>query len=149
MTYDAWTTVMQTVDPQFEFTDPPLRCPLRVTLAFAATADRPTVVLTSPATADGGPPGWARRPAPAEASGMVWISLPHHSLTASAALARHGDLPGGTVSPAKVYSGSPKETLPSGGSDAASWSLTPALAAGIVDSTGCQSGMKAEWILAG
>ena len=95
MTYDAWTMIMQTVDPQFEFTDPPLRCPLRVTLAFAATADRPTVVLTSPATAAGGPPGWARRPAPAEASGMVWISLPHHPLTASAALARHGDLPRG------------------------------------------------------
>ena len=47
-THDAWATVMQTVDPRFEFTDPPFRCSLPVTLAFAATgsparrgADRP------------------------------------------------------------------------------------------------------------
>jgi len=57
----------------------------------------------------------------------------------------------GTVSPTKVYSGCPKETLPSGGPDAASWSLALAVAADIVDSIGCQSQsrMKAEWTLAG
>ena len=49
VTYDAWTTVLQTVNPRFEFTDPPLRCSLPVTLTFAATADRPAAVLTGPA----------------------------------------------------------------------------------------------------
>ena len=95
VTYDAWTTVMQTVNPRFAFIDPPLRCPLPATLAFAATGNRPTAVLTSPATAVGGPPGSARRPGPAETSGMVRVSLPRHSLTASAALVWHRDPPRG------------------------------------------------------
>src|ERR1700745_1599817 len=54
VTYDAWTTVLQTVNPRFEFTDPPLRCSLPVTLTFAATADRPAAVLPGPATHAGG-----------------------------------------------------------------------------------------------
>jgi hypothetical protein len=95
VTYDAWTTVMQTVSPRFAFTDPPLRCPLPVTVAFAATGNRPPAVLTSLAIAAGGPPGSARRPGPAEASDMVRVSLPHHPLTASAALVWLGDLPRG------------------------------------------------------
>ncbi|HME65437.1 MAG TPA: LysR family transcriptional regulator, partial [Streptosporangiaceae bacterium] len=45
-TYDAWTQVLRTVDPRFEFSDPPLRHSLQMNLAFAATADRPTAVLT-------------------------------------------------------------------------------------------------------
>jgi DNA-binding transcriptional LysR family regulator len=92
-TYDAWTTVLQTADPRFEFTDPPLRCSLPVTLALAATADRPAAVLTGPATAAGGIAGPPRRSGPAEASGMVRVSLRHHRLTASAALVWNGDLP--------------------------------------------------------
>ena len=60
-TYDAWTTAVQTVNPRFEFTDPPFRCSLPVTLAFAATGNRPVAVLTGPATATG---SWAG-PAPA------------------------------------------------------------------------------------
>src|SRR5260370_983666 len=47
-TYDAWTRVLRTVDPRFEFTDPPLRHSLPMDLAFAATAGRPTAVLTGP-----------------------------------------------------------------------------------------------------
>src|ERR1700745_2458407 len=86
---------MQTVPPWFAFPDPPLRCPLPVTLAFAATGNRPSAVLTSPAIAAGRPPGAARRPGPGEARGMVRVSLPHHPLTASAALVWHGDLPRG------------------------------------------------------
>ena len=93
VTYDAWTTVLQTANPRFEFTDPPLRCSLPVTLTFAATADRPAAVLTGPATAAGGRAGPARRSGPAEASGMVRVSLQHHPLTASAALIWNGDLP--------------------------------------------------------
>jgi DNA-binding transcriptional LysR family regulator len=93
VTYDAWTTVLQTANPRFAFTDPPLRCSLLVTLAFAATANQPAAVLTGPATAIGGPAGPARRSGPAGASGMVRVTLQHHPLTASAALFWNGDLP--------------------------------------------------------
>src|SRR5580692_10137345 len=47
-TYDAWLEVLRSVCPGFEFTDPPLRHSLPVALAFAATADRLTAVLTGP-----------------------------------------------------------------------------------------------------
>src|SRR5207245_5288228 len=61
-TYDAWTRVLRTVDPRFEFTDPPLRHSLPIDLAFAATADRPTAVLTGPRVLTGSPPGRTRLP---------------------------------------------------------------------------------------
>ena len=93
VTYDAWTTVLQTVDPRFEFTDPSFRCSLPVTLAFAATGNRPAAVLTGPATAAGGWTGPIRRSSLADTSGMVRVSLQHHPLTASAALVWNGDLP--------------------------------------------------------
>ncbi len=92
-TYDAWSRVLQAADPRFGFTDPPFRRSLSLTLAFAATADRPTAVLTGPATVAG---SWAtpiRRSRPADTSGMVRVSLQHHPLTASAALVWSGDLP--------------------------------------------------------
>ena len=47
-TYDAWRAVLRASQPRFEFTDPPFRHSLPMTLAFAATASRPTAVLTSP-----------------------------------------------------------------------------------------------------
>ena|SRR5882724_10855975 len=47
-TYGGWLAVLRTMDPRFEFTDPPLRNSLPITLAFAATASRPTAVLTCP-----------------------------------------------------------------------------------------------------
>jgi hypothetical protein len=92
-TYDAWTAVLRAVDPRFEFTDPPFRCSLPVTLAFAATSDRPAAVLTGPATVTGSlaRPLWPSDPT--ESSGMVRVSLHHHPLTASAALVWNGDLP--------------------------------------------------------
>jgi len=40
-TYDAWTTVLRSVDPRFAFTDPPFRHSLPMALAFAAARDRP------------------------------------------------------------------------------------------------------------
>ena len=101
-TYDAWTKVVQAADPRFGFTDPPFRSSLPLTLAFAATAGRPTAVLTGPATAAGRPatPIRRSRPAtpirrsrPADTSGMVPVSLRHHPLTASAALVWSADLP--------------------------------------------------------
>jgi hypothetical protein len=50
-------------------------------------------VLTGPATAAGGWAGPARRSGPADASGMVRVSLQNNPLTASAALVWNGDLP--------------------------------------------------------
>ncbi len=52
-TYDAWLEVLRSVRPDFDFTDPPLRHSLSLALAFAATADRPTAVLTGPLRAAG------------------------------------------------------------------------------------------------
>jgi len=92
-TYDAWAKVLQAADPRLEFTDPPFRSSLPLTLAFAATADRPAAVLTGPATVAGSPATPIRRSGPADTSGMVRVSLRHHPLTASAALIWSADLP--------------------------------------------------------
>jgi hypothetical protein len=82
-TYDAWTRVLRAVDPSFEFGDPPLRHSLQMNLAFAATADRPTAVLTGPSVIAGSRPELIRRPGPAVAHEMVRVALEHHPLTAS------------------------------------------------------------------
>jgi DNA-binding transcriptional LysR family regulator len=92
-TYDAWTRVLQTVDPRFEFTDPPFRRSLPMTLVCAATAGRPAAVLTGPSTVAGSRARPIRRSRPADTCGMVRVSLQHHPLTASAALVWSGDLP--------------------------------------------------------
>jgi DNA-binding transcriptional LysR family regulator len=89
----AWTKVVQAVDPRFEFSDPPFRSSLPLTLAFAATADRPTAVLTGPATVAGVPATPIRPSRPADTSGMVRVSLKNHPLTASAALVWSTSLP--------------------------------------------------------
>jgi DNA-binding transcriptional LysR family regulator len=92
-TYDAWTRVLQTVDPRFAFTDPPLRHSLQMNLAFAATADRPAAVLTGPSVIAGSRPGLIRLPRPAVTHEMVRVNLEHRPLTATAALVWSGDLP--------------------------------------------------------
>ncbi len=56
-TYDAWLAVMRAVNPSFEFTDPPFRRSLQIALAFAATASRPSAVLTGPQHRVGNWPG--------------------------------------------------------------------------------------------
>ena len=91
--YDAWATAMQAVDPRFEFTDPPFRHSLAMTLTLAAAGDRPAAVLTGPAIAARSQAWPIRRSRPAGTYGMVRVSLQHHLLTASAALAWSGDLP--------------------------------------------------------
>jgi len=91
-TYDAWTKVLQEVNPRFQFTDPPFRRSLPMTLSLAATGDRPTAVLTGPATpARAATP--IQRPRSADRSGMVRVSLTRRPLSASAALVWSGDLP--------------------------------------------------------
>jgi DNA-binding transcriptional LysR family regulator len=92
-TYDAWTRVLRTVDPRFEFTDPLLRHSLPMDLAFAATADRPTAVLTGPSVISGSRRGLIQLPRPMVTHGMVRVGLKDHPLTATAALVWNGDLP--------------------------------------------------------
>jgi DNA-binding transcriptional LysR family regulator len=92
-TYDAWTRVLRTVNPRFEFTDPPLPHSLPMELAFAGAADRPAAVLTGPSVITGSRPGLIRLPRPMVAHGMVRVGLEDHPLTATAALVWSGDLP--------------------------------------------------------
>ena len=94
-TYDAWVTAIQAVDPRFEFTDPPFRHSLAMTLALAlaAAGNRPAAVLTGPAIAARRQAWPIRRSRLADTYGMVRVSLQHHPLTASAALVWSGDLP--------------------------------------------------------
>ena len=92
-TYDAWTRVLRTVDSRFEFSDPPLRHSLPMNLAFAATAARPTAVLTGPSVIAGSRSGLVRLPRPAVTHEMVPVILEHRPLAATAALVWSGDLP--------------------------------------------------------
>jgi hypothetical protein len=91
--YDAWTRVLRTVNPRFEFTDPPLRHSLPMALAFAATADRPTAVLTGPGVIAGTRAGLIRMPRAMVSQDMALAGLDHHPLTATAAVVWNGDLP--------------------------------------------------------
>jgi len=91
--YDAWTQILRTVNPRCEFTDPPLRHSLPMALSFAATADRPTAVLTGPRILAGSRPGLTRLPRPAVTRDMAPAGLEDHPLTATAAVVWNGDLP--------------------------------------------------------
>jgi hypothetical protein len=62
-------------------------------LAFAATADRPTAVLTSPSVITGSRPRLIRLPRSAVTYEMVRVILEHRPLTATSALVWSGDLP--------------------------------------------------------
>jgi len=92
-TYDAWTTVLRSTDPRFEFTDPPFRHSLPMVIAFAATGDRPTAVLTGPTVIAGIRPGLIRLPRSTGLHDMVRVSIENHPLTATASLVWSGDLP--------------------------------------------------------
>jgi DNA-binding transcriptional LysR family regulator len=91
-TYDAWAQVVRTADPRFEFSDPPLRHSLRMNLAFASTADRPTAVLTGPSVIAGSRPRLIRLRRPAATHEMVRVGLEHRPLAATAALVWSNDL---------------------------------------------------------
>jgi hypothetical protein len=70
-TYDAWLAVMREGNPRFGFTDPPFRRSLPMTLAFVATASRPTAVLTGPQHHTGDRPEPAEPDPAAGTRGMV------------------------------------------------------------------------------
>jgi DNA-binding transcriptional LysR family regulator len=96
--YDAWREVLRSVRPNFEFTDPPLRHSPSVALAFAASADRLTAVLTGPLRAAGDQPPDARqrereREQAPDTYDMVRVRLDQRPLTATAAVAWSRDLP--------------------------------------------------------
>jgi DNA-binding transcriptional LysR family regulator len=91
-TYDAWLTVVRTRNPHFEFTDPPFRRSLPMTLAFAATASQHTAVLTGPHHRIAAEPALTR-PGRADEWGMVPVRLERHPLSATAGLVWSGDLP--------------------------------------------------------
>jgi hypothetical protein len=91
VTYDAWLKVLRSVRPRFEFTDPPLRHSLA--LAFAATADRLTAVLTGPQHPVADQAAADVRPRAAGPGDMVRVRLDRRLLTATAAVAWSGDLP--------------------------------------------------------
>jgi hypothetical protein len=90
--YGAWLAVLRTMEPRFEFTDPPFRNSLPITLAFAATANRPTAVLTCPHHLIGScrlaQPGRATEP-----YDMIPVRLDRSPLAATACLVWSGDLP--------------------------------------------------------
>jgi DNA-binding transcriptional LysR family regulator len=91
--YDAWTRVLRTVTPRFEFTDPALRHSLPMALDFAAAAARPSAVLTGPAVLTGSQPKLVRLPRPMVTREMVLVGLEHHPLTATAVVVWSGHLP--------------------------------------------------------
>jgi len=93
VTYDAWLAVMRASNPRWDFTDPPFRRSLPMTLAFAATATRPTAVLTGPHRRIGDWPGPAEPDPAAGLSGMVRARVEGSSLSATAGLAWSSDLP--------------------------------------------------------
>jgi DNA-binding transcriptional LysR family regulator len=94
VTCDAWLAALRAVNTGFEFTDAPFRRSLPMTLAFAASASRPTAVLTGPHHRVGDRPGPADPdPDLAESTGMVRARVEGSPLTAAAGLAWSGDLP--------------------------------------------------------
>jgi DNA-binding transcriptional LysR family regulator len=92
-TYDAWLAVLRTGHAGFEFTDPPFRHSLPMTLAFAATASRPAAVLTGPLHVTGSHAMPIRLEPAADRYDMIRVGIEGRPLTATAALVWRRDLP--------------------------------------------------------
>jgi DNA-binding transcriptional LysR family regulator len=91
--YDAWRAVLRASQPCFEFADSPFQHSLPMTLAFAATASRPTAVLTSPLHVTSDQAAYGARQRAQGGYDMVRVGLPQRPLTATAAMAWSADLP--------------------------------------------------------
>jgi DNA-binding transcriptional LysR family regulator len=89
-TYDAWRSVLRARNPSFDFTDPPFRQSLPMTLAFAATGSRPSAVLTGPCRPVGIAP---QSTSDAGRHEMVPVRVEGSPLTATAGLVWSTDLP--------------------------------------------------------
>jgi len=94
-TYDRWLDVLVTQNPRFEFTDPLFRQSLPMTLAFAASGNRPAAVLTGPRhhVRTQAAPAQPGHPASPGAGDMVPVRVSQHQLSATAGLLWNGDLP--------------------------------------------------------
>jgi DNA-binding transcriptional LysR family regulator len=92
-TYDHWLAVLRAADPGFAFTDPPFRHSLPMSVAVAATASRPTAVLTGPCIAMGSTNAAAREQHLAHAYDMAEVTLERHPLVGTAGLVWNTDLP--------------------------------------------------------
>ena len=86
---------MQASNPRFDFTDPPFRQFRPIILAFAATASRPTAVLTGPQHPIGDRSEPAQSDPVATPAGMIRARVDRSPLTAVASLVWSGDLPRG------------------------------------------------------
>jgi len=92
-TYDAWLAVLRTASPRFEFTDPPFRNSLPMTLAFAATGSRPTAVLTGPGHRIMAGSAGTERHRATDTYDMVAVQIDQHPLTATAGVVWYVELP--------------------------------------------------------
>jgi hypothetical protein len=92
-TYDAWLAILRAANARFDFTDPPFRNSLPMTLAFAATSSRPTAVLTGPCHRITAQSTQAELDRTADPYDMVPVSIQAHPLSATAGLVWSGDLP--------------------------------------------------------
>ena len=92
-THYAWLAVVRECNPRFGFTDPPFRRSLPMTLAFVATASRPTAVLTGPQHPTGNLPGPADPHPAAGIADMVRARAEGFAFAATASLVWSGDLP--------------------------------------------------------
>ena len=92
-TYDAWRGVLRARRPRFEFTDPPFRRSLPMTLAFATTASQPTAVLTGPVQPAADQVAYGAHRRVADRYDMVRVGLRQRPLTATAVVACSADLP--------------------------------------------------------
>ena len=92
-TYDRWLAALRAENSRFEFTDPPFRQSLPLTLALAASATRPMAVLTGPCQRTRALPA---QPGPATGTGaenMVPVRIAPPPLTVASGLVWNGDLP--------------------------------------------------------
>jgi DNA-binding transcriptional LysR family regulator len=89
----VWLAVIRASHPNFGFTDPPFRRSLPMTLSFAASASRPTAVLTGPHHRIGDWPDPAEPYLAAESAGLVRVRIEGSPLAATADLVWGGDLP--------------------------------------------------------
>jgi hypothetical protein len=95
-TYDSWLSALRTHNPRFEFTEPPFRWSLPMTLAYAASGSRPAAVLTGPIHHIGGGPAMPAHPhhqLSGHVEDMVPVRIRQRQLTATASLVWNGDLP--------------------------------------------------------